>query len=114
LVIPPSTIVLDGFTAVRRYGALDVALSGFDNTYSASQLAFTFYDLKGGPLPQGSINVDVATTFQQYFATTQVGGMFALLATFPVTGDVTQIGFVSAQITNSTGSTNAQQIPFGN
>lgn len=114
LVIPPSTIVLDGFTAVRRYGALDVALSGFDNTYSASQLVFTFYDLKGLPLPQGSINVDAATTFQQYFATTQVGGMFALLATFPVTGDVTQIGFVSAQITNSTGSTNAQQIPFGN
>ena len=53
LVIPPSTIVLDGFTAVRRYGALDVALSGFDNTYSASQLVFTFYDLKGLPLPQG-------------------------------------------------------------
>jgi len=114
LVIPPSTISLDGFTAVRKYGALDVALSGFDNTYSASQLAFTFYDLKGLPLPQGAINVDAATTFQQYFATTQVGGMFALLATFPVTGNVTQIGFVAAQITNSTGSTNAQQIPFGN
>lgn len=114
LVILPSTISLDAFTAVRKYGALDVALSGFDNTYSASQLAFTFYDLKGLPLPQGAINVDAATTFQQYFATTQAGGMFALLATFPVTGNVTQIGFVSAQFTNSTGSTNAQQIPFGN
>jgi hypothetical protein len=114
LTISPSPIILDSFTAVRQYGALDVAFAGFDNTYSASQLAFTFYDLKGLPLSQGAIDVDAAGSFQQYFASTQAGGSFALLATFPVTGDATQIGFVSAQVTNSAGATTAQQIPFGN
>jgi len=114
LAIAPSPITLDSFTAVRQYGALNVAFSGFDNTYSASQLAFTFYDLKGLALPQGAIDVDAATAFRQYFDTTQAGGSFALLATFPVTGVTSQIGFVSAQITNSAGATTAQQIPFGN
>jgi Abnormal spindle-like microcephaly-assoc'd, ASPM-SPD-2-Hydin len=114
LTIPPSMIVLDSFTAVRELGSLQVAFSGFDNTYSASELAFTFYDLKGIALPQGAINVDAATAFQQYFTTTQAGGSFALLATFPVTGDTSQIGFVSAQITNSAGATTEQQIPFVN
>jgi Cep192 domain 4 len=114
LTIPPSPIVLDTVTAVRRAGALDVAFSGFDNTYSASQLAFTFYDLKGNALPQGVFNVNVAPYFQQYFSTTQVGGSFALLATFQVQGDTSQIGSVTAQFTNSAGSTTAQQIPFVN
>jgi len=114
LAIAPSPITLDSFTAVRQLGALNVAFSGFDNTYSASQLAFTFYDLKGLALPQGAIDVDAATAFRQYFDTTQAGGSFALLATFPVTGVTSQIGFVSAQITNSAGATTAQQIPFGN
>lgn len=127
LTIAPSPVILDiatairalgpvpvGFTGLNNTGSLSVAFSGFDNTYSASQLAFTFYDLKGKPLPQGAIDVDAGTEFQPYYATTQAGGAFALLATFPVTGDTTQIGFVTAEITNSAGSTTAQQIPIGN
>jgi hypothetical protein len=110
LTIPPSPIVLDTATAERELGSLNVAFSGFDNTYSASQLAFTFYDLKGNALPQGVINVDAGTDFQQYFSNTQAGGAFALLATFPVAGDTSQIGFVTAQITNSLGTTTTQQI----
>jgi hypothetical protein len=114
LIIPPSPVNLATLTAVRRAGALDVAFSGFDNTYSASQLAFTFYDLKGKALPQGAINVDATSAFQQYFSATQAGGLFALLATFPVSGNTMQIGAVTAQITNSSGTTTAQQIPFTN
>jgi hypothetical protein len=114
LTIPPTPINLDTATAVLEFGAINVAFSGFDNTYSASQLAFTFYDLTGKALPQGTINVDAGSTFQQYFSTTQAGGSFALLANFLVTGDTTQIGFVTAQIANSLGTTTAQQIPIGN
>jgi hypothetical protein len=114
LNIPASPIILDGANAVRQLGALGVAFSGFDNTYSASQLAFTFYDLKGTALPQGAIDVDSSTPFQQYFSATQAGGSFALLATFPVTGDTTQIGFVTAQVTNSIGATTTQQITIAN
>ena len=114
LTISPSPIVLDTFTAVRQLSALNVAFTGFDNTYSASQLAFTFYDLKGLALPQGAINVDVSSAFRQYFVASPSGGMFALLAKFPVTGSTSQIGFVSAQLTNSSGTVTAQQIPIGN
>jgi hypothetical protein len=114
LTIPPSPIILDSATAVRELGALDVAFSGFDNTYSASQLAFTFYDLNGNAMPQGVINVDAGAAFQQYFSTTQVGGSFALLANFLVTGNTTEIGFVTAQIANSAGTTTTQQITIEN
>jgi Abnormal spindle-like microcephaly-assoc'd, ASPM-SPD-2-Hydin len=114
LTIPPSPIILDSENAVRQLGSLSVSFSGFDNTYSASQLAFTFYDLTGKALPQGVINVDASTNFQQYFSSTQAGGSFALLVTFPVTGDTTQIGFVTAQIANSLAATTAQQITIEN
>jgi len=110
LTIPASPIILDSATAVGLLGSLNVAFSGFDNTYSASQLAFTFYDLTGKALPQGTINADAGGAFQQYFATTQAGGMFALLATFPVTGNSAEIGFVTVQIANSIGTTTTQQI----
>jgi hypothetical protein len=114
LNIPPSPINIDSATAVRLFGSINVALSGFDNTYSASQLAFTFYDTTGKALPQGAINVDAGSAFQQYFSTTQAGGSFALLAEFPVTGNEAEIGYVTAQVANSLGTTTAQQISIGN
>ena len=114
LTIPPAPIVLDSENAVRELGSLSVSFSGFDNTYSASQLAFTFYDITGKELPQGVINVSASSAFQQYFSSTQAGGSFALLATFPVSGDTTQIGYVTAQITNSLGATSTEQITIEN
>lgn len=112
LTIPPSPIILDTATAVALLGSINVAFSGFDNSYSASQLVFTFYDLKGNPMPQGAIDVNAGVAFQQYFSATQAGGMFALLAQFPVSGNTTEIGSVTAQIANSIGTTTAQQIPI--
>ncbi len=91
-----------------------MSVSGFDNTYSASQLAFTFYNTTGQVVPPGAINVNATSDFQQYFAATQQGGMFALLATFPVTGDTTQIVAVDIQVTNSVGITTASKVPIGN
>lgn len=112
LTIAPSPVILDTATAVAELTQINVAFAGFDNTYSASQLSFTFYDVNGKELPQGVINVDASSVFQQYFSTTQAGGMFQLLATFPVTGNTALIGYVTAQITNSSGTTTAQQIPI--
>jgi hypothetical protein len=114
LTIPPAPVGLDTATAVREFAAIDVAFSGFDNTYSASQLAFTFYDLTGKAMPQDVIDVDATAAFQQYFSATQAGVGFQMLATFPVTGNTSEIGFVTAAITNSAGVTTAQQIPIGN
>jgi hypothetical protein len=112
LNIPPAPIILDTATAVALLGSINVAFSGFDNTYSASQLAFTFYDLKGNPMPQGAINVDGSAEFQQYFSATQAGGSFSLLAQFPVSGSTAEIGSVTAAVTNSIGTSTAQQIPI--
>ncbi|HTB17194.1 MAG TPA: hypothetical protein VK708_03715, partial [Bryobacteraceae bacterium] len=114
LTIPPSPINIDSATAVRLFGSLNVAFAGFDNTYSASELAFTFYDITGKALPQGAIDVNASADFQQYFSATQAGGSFQVLATFPVTGNSAEIGFVTAQVTNSLGTTSAQQISIGN
>jgi hypothetical protein len=114
LIIPPAPINIDSATAVRLFGSLNVAFSGFDNTYTASQLAFTFYDITGKALPQGAINVDATADFQQYFSTTVAGGSFQVLAEFPVSGNEAEIGWVTVQITNSLGTTTAQQIPLGN
>jgi hypothetical protein len=113
LTIPPAPINLDSATAVALFGSINVAFSGFDNTYSASQIAYTFYDITGKALPQGAIDVNASSAFQQYFSTSQVGGAFQVLAMFPVSGNEAEIGFVSAQVTNSLGTTTAQQIPIG-
>jgi Abnormal spindle-like microcephaly-assoc'd, ASPM-SPD-2-Hydin len=115
MTIAGAAIDLGTVTAVRIPAQINVGIEGFDNTYTASQLAFTFYDLQGTALPQGVIQVDAGSAFQQYFSTTQYGGMFQLLLQFPVTGDDTQIGFVSVQIANSVGTTSTSPpIAIGN
>lgn len=113
LTIAPGRIGFDSTTAVRRVNDLDVSLIGFDNTYTASQLQFTFYDLKGAVLKPGAITVDASTYFKLYFSASPVGGMFAMLASFPVIGDVTQVGSVVVEATNSAGTTTTQPIQFG-
>ena len=110
LTVAPAPIYLDTTNGLRKAGELDISLTGFDNTYSASQMTFTFYDLTGKVVQPGAIPVTAGTAFQKYFATTQVGGMFALLAKFPVTGDTTQIGSFTMQMTNSAGTTTVQNI----
>jgi centrosomal CEP192-like protein len=95
-------------------GEVDVSIAAADNTYSASQLAFTFFDKNGATISPGVIDVNTASDFQSYFATTQTGGAFALLAKFPVTGDVTQIISAVVAITNTVGTTTTQQILIGN
>jgi len=114
LTIPPAPINIDSASAVALFGSINVSFSGFDNTYSASQLAFTFYDTTGKALPQGAIDVDATKYFHQYFSTTQMGGAFQVLAMFPVSGNEAEIGFVTAQVANSLGTTSAQQIRIGN
>ena len=113
LTIAPAPIILDTAGAVRRVNDLDVSIIGLDNTYSASQLAFTFYDKNGATIAPGVISVDATSNFHQYFFTiSQVGGQFALLATFPVAGDVNVIAAFDAQITNSVGAAKTQRISF--
>jgi hypothetical protein len=95
-------------------GEVDISISASDNTYSASELAFTFFDRKGATMQPGVIRVDATSNFQSYFNSTTTGGAFGLLAKFAVTGDVTQIISTDIAITNSAGVTTTQHILIGN
>ena len=112
VAIAPAPIRFDLATGVARLGDVDISLSGFDNTHSASQLAFTFFDRSGKTIPPGQIRVDESSSFRSYFDTGQYGGTFALRATFPVTGDSSQVGGVDVEMTNSAGVAKAQRISF--
>jgi centrosomal CEP192-like protein len=112
LTVTPAAIDISSATAVRRVGDLDVSIVGLDNTYSASALAFTFFDTTGKMIQPGTILADETSAFHTYFTGGQNGGAFALRATFPVTGDVSQVAAVKVQMTNSAGTIETQQIPF--
>ena len=106
--IATATVHITSATAVRQNPNLVVTINGYDNTYSAGQLSFTFYDLAGKVI--APINVNAATSFQQYFFTNNTaGGAFALQASFPVQGDVTQVGSVAIGLSNSLGPTTTTQ-----
>ena len=101
--IAPAAIQLTTVQAVAESPNLIVTMTGYDNTYSAGQLSFTFYDTSGKAI--GSpIQFNAAADFQGLFFTNNtMGGIFSLEASFPVTGDVTQVGSVTAGISNSLG-----------
>ncbi len=87
-------------------------IAGFDNTYSISQLSFTFYDNSSKVIQPGAITVNAASQFHSYFATTKAGGMFTMLATFPFTGNSGTVARVNVQIANSAGNITTQRIAF--
>jgi hypothetical protein len=102
----PSTIPqIASAQATRESPNLVVTLNGYDNTYSAGQLSFTFYDTSGKVI--GSpISYSAESSFRQLFFTNNTdGGLFSLQATFPVTGDVTKVGSVTATLASSAGQT---------
>ena len=129
LTIAPAAVSIQTATAIRLLGPVvvngivggvsaggevDVSVTATDNTYTASQVAFTFFDKSGAPMSPGTIQEDATSEFQSYFAATQTGGAFALLAKFPVIGDVTKIIGATVAITNSVGVTTTQSILIGN
>jgi hypothetical protein len=111
LTVPASPISMDIATATRRVGNLDIQMIGFDNTYSAGAMAFTFFDTSGQTLPPGAIHADFTQDFRTFFTKTQAGSAFQVRVSFPVTGDTSGIGAVDVQLTNSAG-TKTQHLDF--
>ena len=59
------------------------------------------------------IHVDATPNFKTYFTgNPSYGGMFTMLATFPVIGDTSKITGVDVQVSNSAGMTTTQRITF--
>jgi hypothetical protein len=106
--ITPAQVQITSTSAVRQAPNLIVTLTGYDNTYSAGQLSFAFSTTTAGTI---TVPVDATSAFHQYFFTdNRTGGAFRLQASFPMSGgDVTQVGSVSVNLTNSAGQTSANQ-----
>lgn len=85
--LSPSVVQISTGNGQWLAPSLVVNLTGYDNSYSAGNMVFTFYDSNGNVLTQGAVTLNAAQTFQQYFTSeTGNGGAFALQANFPVTG----------------------------
>ncbi len=110
-VVPPSAVSIETATAVRSGSMLDVQVAGWDNTRSVGQMTFTFYNTSGQPL--GSpIKADAVSDFRKYFEGSKLGGLFALKASFPVTGNIGDIAGVEVQMQNSSGTVVTQRLKF--
>jgi hypothetical protein len=110
MTIPAATITLDLATVTRRPAALDVALTGFDNTYTTGVMNFTFLDTSGNVL--GPIRADFTSNFASYFIKTKAGSAFQALVTFPVSGDASQIASVDVSLVNAAGAAQTQRLVF--
>ena len=103
LTVPASAISIDTASATRRTGDLDIQVTGFDNTYSAGVMTFTFSDISGQALAAGAIPANFTQDFRTFFTKTQAGSAFQVRVSFPVTGDTSGIGTVDVQLSNSAG-----------
>jgi hypothetical protein len=102
LTAPPSPIVITQSGVTSRANELDVVISGFDNTYSIGDMSFAFVNRTGGSI--ASISADFTSSFLTFFHSQMAGSFFLMRVTFPVTGDVTQVGGVAVTLNNSAGA----------
>jgi hypothetical protein len=112
VVIPNAPVGVTATQGQKAPSAVQVDVTGFDNTRTLGALAFTFYDSTGNILPTGSIQNNAATSFANYFAGSDLGGAFVLRAVFPVTGDTSRIAACDVALTNSAGTTKTPRISF--
>jgi len=103
--VTPGLVKIDLLRTVRAASGLDVEITGFDTSHTASRLAFRFIDRDGAVVAPGEIAVDTAGAFRSFFETSAFGGLFKVHAVFPVTGNALQITAVEVDMTNSLGTT---------
>jgi hypothetical protein len=112
LTIAPAVVGFDSSQAQRTSAGLDLRLAAFDNTRSTSSMTFTFFDQGGNSLPPGAISVDASGALGQFFASSDLGGVFGLHAFFPVNGNPAEVGAVEVKMTNSSGTAQTARLPF--
>ena len=114
LTMAPMAISVDKAAATAIAGELRVQVWGFDNTYSAGRMSFRFYDNIGHLIGGGPIDADFTSNFQTYFSASPDAGGFAMLVSFPVSGNSAQVGSVDVQLMNSAGATTITNLVFLN
>lgn len=112
VTIAPAPVLVDTVTVTRGLDLLQMSVKGFDNTRSASEVAFTFFDAAGNMIDPGVIRANVAERFQAYFQAASLGGMFAMQANFPATGLTNVITGVEIEFRNQAGTLRTPLLTF--
>jgi hypothetical protein len=115
ITIPPAAIGIDTASATRRANDLDIEVIGYDNTYTAGSMSFTFYDAGGNAINPGAIQADFTAAFKAFFTSQSGGSAFLMRVTFPVTGtdaQVKQVASADVTLTNSAGVARTQRLTF--
>jgi hypothetical protein len=102
LRMPPTLVVADKIAATRFPTHLEFGLLGFDNTLSAGQMLFRFFDSAGLQIT-AAMPADFTAAFKSFFATAG-GSAFNLTVRFPLSGDGTSIVAMEAELSNSAGT----------
>lgn len=108
--LSPSSVAILSSSASRRLNDLDVAVSGFDNTYSVGSMSFSFFDRSGGAIT--TLPADFASSFRAFFLNQTAGSAFLMRVTFPVTGDASQVGGVEVLLNNTVGAIRTPRLNF--
>lgn len=112
VTIPPALITIDTATASNQVsGQLNVEVIGFDNTYSAGVMSFTFFDTTGKQVGS-AIDTNFTSQFKSYFAGQNSGSAFLMNVSFPVLGNQALIGTVQVTLTNNAGSVQTGPLTF--
>ena len=112
VVIPPAAVKVETSRVARGGSTLDLQVTGFDNTRTLSQLAFTFFDGAGRTIQPGAIRLDATADFQRFFGASTLGGVFSLRAQFPVTGSAADVSGVEIEMVNSSGAARTERLRF--
>jgi len=110
--IAPATISIETVTASNQTaGQLNLAVVGYDNTYSAGAMTFTFFDstnhMIGSP-----VTANFASNFQSYFAMYTSGSTFLVRISFPVEGNALLVATVAVTLSNSAGQAQTGTLTF--
>jgi len=111
LTVAPAPIALTQTSATSRANELDIVVTGFDNTYTAGPMSFTFYDTGGKPMG-GAITADFSSNFTAFYQAQVGGSTFLMRVSFPVTGNVATVGSVQASLNNAAGSVSTGSLAF--
>jgi len=112
MTVAPAPITIETASASnQRTGELDVEVVGFDNTYSAGGMSFTFFDAGGKPIGP-AISADFSSNFKTFYSSATAGSSFLMRVSFPVMGDQTQVAKVQVTLTNSAGQTQTGSLTF--
>lgn len=110
--LAPVAIVIETATASNQIaGQLDIAVVGFDNTYSAGAMSFTFFDASGNAIGS-AVSANFASNFQSFFATQTAGSSFLARVSFPVQGNASTVVKVAATLSNTAGAAQTGTLTF--